>query len=338
MTAMIPGSPIWQLLDSSAIGGIETHVIALTAGLRARGADARVVLLADHGPHPMDALLEAQGCPVEKLDGSAGHLLRDLRRARPAILHTHGYKAGILGRLTGRLAGVPTVSTFHNGDLGAGRVRAYTTLDRMTARLGRRVAVNGEIAGRLPGRVTVVENGVPLPADAPVPTGTRIGFVGRLSEEKGPDTFMRIAASLPELAFDVFGDGAMRAPLDGTASNVRFHGAVPSMAPHWSELGLLVMPSRAEGLPMAALEAMARGIPVAAFDVGALKMLTADGRGWCAAPDDLSGLVGMIREWADTGEEERRARSDRNHRFVAARYSVDRMVDDLIAVYREMLG
>lgn len=337
MTAMTYATRVWQLLDSSAIGGIETHVVALTAGLRAAGVDARAVLLADHGPHPMEALLEAQGCPLSKLDGSLRTLLEALKRDRPAVLHTHGYKAGILGRMAGRLAGVRTVSTFHNGDAGLGRIRLYTGLDRLTSLLGRRVAVNEEIADRLPGPVTVVENGVPLPAPYVPTTGTRIGFVGRLSPEKGPDTFLDLAGALPDQTFDVFGDGPMRSALTETSENLHFHGAVPSMVPHWPQLGLLVMPSRAEGLPMAALEAMARGIPVAAFDVGALKKLTAERRGWCAPAGDVSGLVSMIREWVAESPDERLARSARNRQFVADHYSVERMVSDLLSVFQDAL-
>jgi len=333
MTVLTNGLRVWQLLDSSAIGGIETHVVALTAGLRASGTDAQVVLLADHGAHPIHALLAERHCPVETLDGRLTTLVRALKRARPSILHTHGYKAGILGRLAGRIAGVPVVSTFHNGDDGTGLLRAYTTLDRITSRLATRVAVNTVIAGRLPGTVTVVENGVPVPGAEAVSTGGRVAFVGRLSHEKGPDTFIELARRFPDQTFEMFGDGPMRGAIEAGAGTVRMHGAVPSMDRHWREIGLLVMPSRAEGLPMAALEAMARGIPVAAFDVGALAKLTEDGRGWCVAGGDVDGLAAAIDAWSAEDERARMARRGRNRRFVQASYSVERMVVEVNAVY-----
>ena len=337
MNALTPNRPVWQLLDSRAIGGIETHVAALSTGLRTAGVDARVLLLKDHGPHPLEEILSDGACPVTKLDGRFPTLLRQIRGARPAVLHTHGYKAGILGRLAGRLAGVPTVSTFHNGDDGVGVVRFYTALDRFTSVLGERVSVNAAIASRLPGRVHVVENGVPLPERPAEGSGTRVAFVGRLSEEKGPDTFVELAARFPGLQFDMFGDGAMRERIDPMIGSVTHRGAVPSMAPYWSDIGLLVMPSRAEGLPMAALEAMAHGIPVAAFDVGALGKLTASDRGWCVAPGDADALANAIDLWSRESVEERRQRAAINARFVASHYSMERMVGDMLAIYRNSL-
>jgi glycosyltransferase involved in cell wall biosynthesis len=336
MTAQTAGCRIWHLLDSRAIGGIETHVIALAVGQRAAGADARVVLLADHGDHPMTTLLAERDRPLETLDGRLTSLLRGLKRGRPAILHTHGYKAGILGRLAGRLTGVPVVSTFHNGDDGTGKLRAYTALDRFTARLARRIAVNPAIADRLPGGATVVGNGVPVPGVEAVSCGDRVAFVGRLSHEKGPDTFLELARRLPQLSFDMFGDGAMRDEIADRAGAVALRGAVPSMDPHWRDVGLLVMPSRAEGLPMAALEAMARGIPVAAFDVGALARLTDDDRGWCVPTGDLEALAGAVTDWAGETPMDRMARRGRNRRFVQAHHSVERMVVEIDAIYREM--
>lgn len=111
---------VWLLLDSSGIGGIETHVWHLAEALRSRGRPVRVVFLADHGPHPLFDRLEAAQHRVTRLGGSFGDLLHALREQRPGVLHTHGYKAGILGRLAARLAGIPVVSTFHAGEPGRG--------------------------------------------------------------------------------------------------------------------------------------------------------------------------------------------------------------------------
>ncbi len=158
------GDQVWQLVDSSTIGGIETHVGVLAAALRRAGWDAQVVLLADHGPNPWLAQLDARGVPHTVLAGGLGGLLAALRRGRPALLHTHGYKAGILGRLAARLSGTPCVSTFHAGERGPFPVSLYQTLDAWTSVLAPRIAVSAPIARNLPFGAEVIGNFVPVPA------------------------------------------------------------------------------------------------------------------------------------------------------------------------------
>ena len=109
---------IWHLIDSSGVGGAERHIETLASSLQRRGLAVQVVLVADHGNRPWQQQLAGAGIRYTHLDGRFSTLVGALRRARPALLHTHGYKAGILGRLAARLAGVPVVSTFHSGERG----------------------------------------------------------------------------------------------------------------------------------------------------------------------------------------------------------------------------
>ena len=148
----------WLLLDSRGRGGIESHVLVLAQALRDHGRSARVVFLADHGAHPLTPALHAAAIPSSTLSGGWRGLLAALRSAAPAQVHTHGYKAGLLGRAACRLLGLPVVSTFHSGDPGRGRVRLYDWLDRVTAPLAPALAVSDEIAARVRGPVRRVEN------------------------------------------------------------------------------------------------------------------------------------------------------------------------------------
>ncbi len=78
---------------------------------------------------------------------------------------------------------------------------------------------------------------------------------------------------------------------------VQFFGMVEDLHQRFSSIGLLCMTSRAEGLPMAALECMAAQVPVAAFSVGGLPRLISDGEsGWLAPKNDLSILRARILE------------------------------------------
>ena len=318
--ARLPAAaPVWLLVDSSRNGGIETHLLELAGGLADRGVGALVVFYADHGPHPLRSSLDEAGLSHVALGGTIASLLRALREHPPALIHTHGYKAGILARAFAPLLKIPVVSTFHAGEPGRGRVRAYHALDRLTARLATCIAVSESVSRGLPKGTRVIRNFVRMPTDflpRPSPGRATVAFVGRVEPEKGPDDFCEIAQCLPNVRFEMYGDGSMRAALEARhGGRVRFRGMVPNMAPHWRDVGLLCMPSRHEGLPMALLEAMAHGVPVAAYAVGGLATSVLAGRtGWLACPGDRAGLVKAIGEWSaqDQAERDRMSRAARD--------------------------
>ncbi|NCF83741.1 MAG: glycosyltransferase [Proteobacteria bacterium] len=326
---------IWLMLDSSNVGGIESHVLELATALKVAGQPARVVFIADHGPHPLRRALRTREIPCVVLNGTARSIYRALRDTRPRLVHTHGYKAGILGRLLGRLLAVPVVSTFHAGEPGNGRMRLYDALDKLTAPLADCIAVSDAIAKWVPTRCEVHNNFVRLPAVSPGNGATQVAFVGRLSHEKGADSFCRIATLLPDLSFAIYGDGPMRRNLEQEfGERVKFHGMVDDMQSRWRQVGLLCMPSRHEGLPMAALEAMAHGVPIAAFAVGGLPRLVRNGEGgWLAEPGDVAALARYIRRWSGLQAPARATLSDRARDTVADRFSTKAVLPHLLRVY-----
>lgn len=292
---------IWQFIDSSGVGGAERHVATISASCLKRGVAVRVVLLQDHGFNPWLDQLQAAEVPAQVLDGSFRELFIEMRRQRPHLVHTHGYKAGIFGRAAAKLISIPVVSTFHSGERGQWPVSAYEWLDEWSALASTNIAVSDAVAARLPWPAVVMSSYVDIPAIAPSEgLPPRIVFAGRLSAEKGPDVFCDLAARAPEvLKFDVYGEGPMREELEGRYGNkVRFHGAVADMDGVWGGAGLLVMPSRFEGMPLAALEAMAHGIPVLAAPVGGLRYLVSEGEtGWFFNPDDWQEGLRKISLW-----------------------------------------
>lgn len=337
------GSPgVWLLLDTSRPGGVESHVVMLARGLAARHIPTEVVFLTDHGPHPMRTALDSAGIRHFTLPHSSLSLLPTLRRRRPALLHTHGYKAGILGRLAARALNIPVVSTYHGGEPGTGRLRLYFAIDRATAALADCIAVSNAIRERLPGKTHFIENFVELPhttAPGPERRSPIVAFVGRVNLEKGPDEFCALADLLPNACFAVYGDGPMRADLQAKhGTRVRFHGMIANMAEHWPNIGLLCMPSRYEGLPMAALEAMANRIPVAAYAVGGLPAVVDDERtGWLVPPGDRAALARAIIAWQSQSAAEAIAMGEAARASVASRFSLDAGIDKILAVYAEAL-
>lgn len=321
------------LLDSRGMGGIESHVAELALGLRDRKRDVRVVLLQDHGSHPLRTRLANAGLACDALPGGFIALLRYLRGNRPAVLHTHGYKANLLGRLAAVLLGIPVVATFHAGEQPEGRVKLYDRADRWTAKLGARIAVSAAIASRLPCGATVIPNFVEVPV-APCPPGPPVvAFVGRLVPEKGPDLFLKLAEALPDLEFRIYGAGPLSQMVAGNP-RVDFRGARDGMASTWPEIGLLAISSRAEGLPLAALEAMAHGVPVATFSVGGLPDLIEHGsNGYLAPAGQVAELAACVATWHSLEPEARRRMSEAARRRVQDGFARAAGVSKTLAVY-----
>ena len=334
--------PIWQLVDSSTIGGIESHIAALSAALRDAGQPTEIVLLTNHGPNPWLTQLAARGLAVRVLDGGFRTLRAAIAAEKPALIHTHGYKAGIVGRVAALFDGIPSVSTFHAGERGPFPVNLYQMLDEWSSVLSTRVTVSPAIAAGHPLKTHLIRNFVSLPKPAVRDPDCRtIAFVGRLSPEKGPDRFCEIARRCdPALGFHIYGEGPMRAELEQRFGNrVVFHGLKPDMQAVWPHIGLLLMPSRAEGLPMAALEALASGIPVAASRVGALPdVIEPSVNGYLFEASDIAEAAAAISRWSELPISVRTSMSADCRRIASERYGPDRPVRQLLALYREAIG
>jgi glycosyltransferase involved in cell wall biosynthesis len=161
--------------------------------------------------------------------------------------------------------------------------------------------------------VTVVPYGVDLARFRPParngarPEDVVVGAVARLSLEKGLDLLLRAAARLMDggtpLRVVLAGDGPLRAKLTrlakqlGMTERVDFRGEVPhdQVPSVLAELDIFVMPSRAEGFGVAALEAQAMELPVVASRVHGIPDVVEDGRtGLLVPPGDEQALAEAI--------------------------------------------
>lgn len=129
-----------------------------------------------------------------------------------------------------------------------------------------------------------------------------IGFSGRLSEEKGPDLFLEIAElcnGISNLRFVMTGAGPMKEVLMYKIKllpaqiKFEFAGLVDNVTPYLALYDILILPSRTDGRPLVAMEALASGVPVVASVVGGLPELIDDGRNGYLLP------VGSTKVFAD---------------------------------------
>ena len=334
---------IWHLIDSRTIGGAERHIAILLQCLRKRNIAAEAVLYRNYGSsNPWLRQLSADNLPFRVLGGSARSLIQALAQERPKLLHVHGYKAGILGRLPARLLGIPVVTTFHSGQRSGWPLNLYQWADEWTSVLGERIAVTSAVQSRLPLSSTLIVNFLP---ESPRPRETalprRIAFVGRLSAEKGPDLFCALASQAPSgLEWHVYGDGPMRHELESRyAGVVSFHGVVPDFNDVWPTIGLLAMPSRFEALPYSALEALAAGVPILASRVGGLPdAVQEDLTGWLFGVGDLKTALVKLDRWVTLDAAAQSQVRLKCWERATSCFSEASELPKLISVYRKALG
>lgn len=327
-------------IDSQAMGGIETHVLNLAKALSVRNMQVSVVFWKEYQcqPHPITELLAES-----KIDFScAKGRIRTLLKLIPAgsVVHSHGYKANILNKalcLIGRWTAIPT---HHNGDIGTGKLRWYTAIDEFSSSFFTPISVSQPIFQRLKNRGKMIPNFVEAISERSPVKGRQIAFVGRLSPEKNPEDFCLLAASLQDTlaergeTFHIYGDGPERAHLEQRFPLVKFHGQ-QDMNQHWQDVGLLCITSVYEGLPLVALEAMARGIPVCSYAVGELPCLIRHKRnGWLIRQNDINPMADAIHQWWRQDKTDIDIMSWEAIKTIRDKYSTDAVIPEIIKLYQ----
>lgn len=138
----------------------------------------------------------------------------------------------------------------------------------------------------------------------------RIGFLGRLSPEKGTHELLEVARRLHDVAptdtLAIAGDGPDRewflreSRALQASGTLNWHGAVHDVAGFLREVDVVLMPSHNEGMPYVLLEAMAAGCAVVAFDVGGIAEVISDpSLGVLVRPGDVDGLVAQLARLGD---------------------------------------
>jgi len=326
------------LLDSRNYGGIETHVVNLAKGLDSVGHRVEIILFNDYGTHPVFEGDELINSMLTKLDGKFSTLYQYINNSAFNVVHTHGYKAGILGRLSCKLAKKTVVSTFHSGEKGNVKTRFYRWLDSFTAQSSSCICVSEEIKQSANLSAEVIENFIEIPQQKSLnEPATQVAFVGRLSYEKGPDVFLSIAKQLPQYAFAMYGDGPMFESINDTASNnVELFGHVSGMDEHWHKIKLLCITSREEGLPLVAIEALVRGIPVISYDIGGISSVVLNQvNGWLIPAFDEALFVEKIIQGQQLSHEQRSEMSLSAYQHIKNHFSCDAVVPKIFNVYQK---
>lgn len=368
---------VLYLITELGFGGAERVVQGVAQSLARRGGYEVSAACLFH-PGPVAQELEANGVDVfdlgmrSKLDVSAvlrlGSLLNQLR---PDVLHSHLFHANVMARVVGRWRKVPIVVTSeHNMEVESGLRR---TINRLTSPLSSQVvACSAPVAdftvnriGIRRDKVAVVTNGVDtrwfsrkatdntIPRSQEmelglVPGSPLLVTVAGLRPEKALQNLVEAVALLRRdgrgVSAAIIGEGTQRAEIQGRiddlalGESVHLLGQLDDPRPVLKKADIFVLPSSAEGLPIALLEAMAMELPSVVTDVGGIRRAIEDGvTGVLVEPSSPKALAEAIGALLDN-EELRRSMGRRARERVELEFSIDAMVEDTIDLYERLLS
>lgn len=379
---------ILRVIGRLNVGGPAIHVVNLCAGLNPARFDQLLAVGSEnptegsmldyalaHGvkPHVIPEMVTAFSLTPRDVKALA-KLYWLMRRERPHIVCTETAKAGFLGRLAGRLAGVPViVHTFHghvlHGYYGPVKNWLLRRMERSLACVTDRVVTVSEQVKRdlvrygvaAEEKITVIPLGIDLEPflnardhkgefRRELSLGNEaklVGIVGRIFPIKNHRLFLQsaalVSAQVPSSRFVIVGDGVLRGDLEqqarelDIADRVFFTGWRRDLSGIYADLDVLAVSSDNEGTPVSAIEAMAAGCPVVATRVGGLPDLIDDGRtGRLVPARNVESFAAAI---VDLLRHPQMARDlgQNAKEVVAERFAVARLVSDMDHFYTDML-
>jgi len=362
---------VLHIIGGGEIGGAEQHVLSLLKEIDRAHFDPHLVCLTK-GPFsdlaieneiptytfPMRFPLDLTPLPA---------LIRWSRKQSISLIHTHGSRANLLGRLCARWIGIPSLTTVHSSlahdYLSSLSALIALNLDRLTLPLTSGVITVSEYLER---EVTLrggqnkktIYNGYSsisfndlsfarhdfrkkwgIPTDALV-----LGTIGRLHPTKGQIYLIKAATELclkfPNLHLLIIGDGPLRqyltSELQKNTIPHTFTGYLPKAYEALPAMDLFVLPSISEGMGLVLLEAMQAGIPIVASAVGGIPEVIRNGKeGLLIPPEDVIELTSACSSILENHYLAQSLVREGQNRWPI--FSIDSMIRETELVYTRLL-
>ena len=379
---------VTHIITRLVVGGAQENTVASVLGLRQKpGVEVHLISGPTAGP---EGSLEPALSRIPEILTRVPELVRPihplkdwlamrrlekiLRQQKPDIVHTHSGKAGILGRLAARRAGVPVIIHHIHGPSfgpfqGAAANWIFTAAERHAARVTTHFICSAQAMARVylaagigrPEMFTRIFSGFPIEPFATAtndpalrsrlglaPDAFVIGKIARLAPLKGhEDLFVAFKALLPQrpnARLLLVGDGRLRAHLEtraramGLSDQTVFTGLVPpgEVPRYVGIMDCLAHLSAREALSRALPQALAAGKPVVAYDFDGADEVCRDGEtGFLVRTGDIAVVTQRLLQLAgDAPLREQFGR--RGRQFVSENFAVEHMVENLYNLYRNL--
>lgn len=359
---------LFVITRADAIGGAQVHVKDIAIALQQDGHKV-LILTGQQGVFNEDlrqANIESIPCeflrkPINPfLDGkSLRYIMHVISEFQPDLIAAHSSKTGILGRLAGKLAGIPCVFTAHGWSFTTGipepNRTIYRFLERATASLADKVICVSEFdrsigiqAGMDSKGLVTVHNGMKdittnFIADTITSDPVKVAMIARFDRQKDHSTLIEAFQDL-NAELILIGDGPSMLKTQQQVDKlkitkkVKFLGFRQDIAEILAQVQIFTLISNWEGLPCTIIEAMRAGLPVVASDVGGVKEIVIEDRTGYVIP---RGDVATLRQKLAYLIENESARTSMGilaRQKYESELTFQHMYEQTLAVYEEVLA
>jgi glycosyltransferase involved in cell wall biosynthesis len=259
-------------------------------------------------------------------------LLREIRKFKPDVIHTHTAKAGVLGRVAGLVAAprAKRVHTFHghllHGYFGSGKTQIVIFVEKLLAlSTARLVAIGNSVkrdllevgVGGEPKYEVIFPGLQVLQIHPKMKAREQLGlesdkkyfvFVGRLTQIKRPDRLLDIARFLkvnyPDTHILIAGAGELLATIKGKSDSeglpMTFLGWRNDIDLILSAADIAILCSDNEGIPLTLIQAAQAGLPIISTDVGSVSDIVSHGVNGLLTETTSDGLISAAKSLLDS--------------------------------------
>lgn len=368
---------VLHIIGGGEIGGAERHILNLLTNIDKSRFNPYLLCLHPNAPFAEVAL--EKGIPTINYHMYFGLDFRPLFKLKKfcssnkiGLIHCHGLKANLTGRLAGKFLDIPCISTVHSfqaydyssplkaniADLTE-RITIGFTAGIITISDNLKIEITSRYLRNRNIPVQTIYNGCPslpfkdkrtmrlafrekwaIPQEAVV-----VGTIARLHPVKGIFTLIQalnlLVKEIPNLHFLLVGEGSLYEQIDRVLASSPFSYTMTGYLPEgWKSLpamDLFVLPSVSEGMGLVVLEAIQAEVPVLATAVGGVPELIRDGTdGLLVSPADPGEMAEGCKHILY--DEKAKTYYVQNAKTKLCKFTIDRMVSDTMDFYDKVLN
>ena len=290
-------------------------------------------------------------------DYKAWRELREaVRECKPEIIHTHTFKAGIIGRLVSGTH--KRIHTFHghlfeDNSFSGLEKKIITLVEKWLApranvlvsvglNVGKELREAGIGVGQkwvsiAPGveALTLLEKSEARKSIGVNESEMLIGWMARMTSVKNPNLLLQVASRLPDVQFVMAGGGDLLEIIKSNApENVKVIGWADA-ATFWSAVDIAISTSDNEGMPVALIEAQLSGVPVIATNVGSNSEVIEDQVTGLITSKSVDELVSAIKRFISLPDLIKKM-GDEGTKRAGNEYGLERMIRSHVDLYRDV--